>query len=126
MWHQGGPRKAHHISWELSYGPILAGLEILHTCDTPLCVRPDHLQIGTHEANMADASRKGRLRVSRPKRQKVTPDDIAEIRRRVAAGERHRVVAADFGIARNTVSELIKGKRRQYDAPLRPSLEQAS
>jgi hypothetical protein len=34
-------RKAHHVAWELAYGPIPAGLEVLHTCDRTLCVRPD-------------------------------------------------------------------------------------
>lgn len=35
-------------------------------------------------------------------------------------------VGGDFGIARTTVSEIVTGKRRQYDAPLRPALEQVS
>jgi hypothetical protein len=108
----------------LTYGPIPAGLEVLHRCDVTLCVRPDHLRLGTHTDNMADAAAKGRLHVSRPKCQKVSAEDIATIRSRVAAGELHRVVAADFGIARNTVTDLCNGKSRAYDAPLVASLEQ--
>ena len=46
-------QRAHRISWELYNGPIPDGLSILHSCDTPACVRPDHLFLGTQEDNPA-------------------------------------------------------------------------
>jgi hypothetical protein len=52
---------AHRFSWELHFGPVPAGLHVLHACDNPACVNPDHLMVGTHRANRWDASRKGRL-----------------------------------------------------------------
>jgi HNH endonuclease len=52
--------RAHRIAWMLSFGQIPEGAEVLHTCDTPLCVRPDHLFLGTQADNIADCISKGR------------------------------------------------------------------
>lgn len=130
VYYKGRPRRAHIVAWALAYGELpdvsIGGLAVCHRCDTPLCVRPDHLFLGTAKDNMQDAAQKGRLHIARPGSQKVTPEQIAAIRRRVGAGETHLAVALDFGISRSFVSELVRGRTRIYDAPLAPAIEKAS
>ena len=53
-------RRAHRMAWELYKGPIPKGLHVLHRCDVPLCVNPDHLFLGDQQTNMADKVAKGR------------------------------------------------------------------
>ena len=56
----GKTARAPRFAWELAHGPIPAGLHVLHRCDNPSCVRPDHLFLGTAADNNADKVAKGR------------------------------------------------------------------
>jgi hypothetical protein len=49
---------AHRLAWELRNGPIPAGMAVLHRCDNPKCINPEHLFTGTQEANVADRNDK--------------------------------------------------------------------
>ncbi len=54
--------RAHRLVWSLLNGPIPKGLVIMHSCDNPICVRPEHLSLGTHRDNVLDKIRKERHR----------------------------------------------------------------
>lgn len=54
------PASAHRVSYEQFVGPIPDGMNILHVCDTPSCVNPEHLRAGTQKENWDDARQKGR------------------------------------------------------------------
>src|SRR5271166_162816 len=43
---KGRREKSHRVSWQINFGPIPEGKQILHSCDNPQCVRPDHLFLG--------------------------------------------------------------------------------
>jgi len=77
---------AHRVSWVLSGNAIPQGLSVLHRCDNPACVRPDHLFLGTQLDNMKDMIEKGRDRIvgSRNVLSKLTEAKVEWIRRNYA------------------------------------------
>lgn len=100
--------RAHRFSWLASRGLIPTGMEVCHRCDTPACVNPGHLFLGTRQDNHLDSVRKGRKRAWGL--QKLNAVQVLEIRARVAAGELGYRVAMEYGIARNTVSGIVNRK----------------
>lgn len=59
---RGRHEAAHRVAWRVFIGDIPAGLFVLHRCDNPLCVNPQHLFLGTHTENVRDMIAKGRDR----------------------------------------------------------------
>lgn len=51
---------AHRIALMLSGVPVGPKDLVLHSCDSPSCVNPDHLRTGTHKENTKDMMDRGR------------------------------------------------------------------
>lgn len=88
---------AHRISWMLHKGDIADGFYVLHKCDTPACVNPDHLYLGTQKENMGDMQKRGR---SKKGRFKLTPEQIEEIK---LSTDSYSVLAKKYGVGAMTV-----------------------
>lgn len=102
---------AHRAAWMLTFGPIPSGQCVCHRCDNPSCVHPDHLFLGTHEENMIDMKKKGRLgRASDSGVRKLKASDVPLIRERAANGEPRDSIARSFGVTRGTIRRVITRK----------------
>lgn len=60
FWYVKQSLRAHRVAYIIAYGYIPEGMQVLHTCDNPSCVKPDHLFLGTNADNLADMVAKGR------------------------------------------------------------------
>lgn len=109
--------KAHRIAWELFYGVAPpADKLVCHNCDTPSCVRPSHLFVGTPADNTADMMRKGRSYRGTPKRgtenggSRATEDTVRRIRLLRAEGGTIKGIARMVGMSASQVSNIDSGK----------------
>lgn len=125
---------AHRMAWILTYGEIPDELCVLHVCDEPRCVRPDHLWLGTKADNNRDMAAKGRhasrkgtaylprgdqhhsrrnpecvLRADRHPMARLNWDVVGEIRRAAAEGATGSEVARRFGISGPHARKIIRG-----------------
>ncbi len=104
----------HRISWEIHFGPVPANLGVLHHCDNPACVWPDHLWLGTDADNNRDMVSKGRDR--HPRRDdksspaKLSGSTVHEIRHAyISGGHGQRGLARRFGVAQSTIWRAVAG-----------------
>lgn len=100
------PRIASRLFYEHFVGPIPTGHFVCHKCDTPPCVNPDHLFVGTPKENAADMAAKGRhapVRGTSNPNTRLTEADVLEIRE---WRESHRKTAKKFGISSGQVSNI--------------------
>lgn len=109
------PRKAHRVSYEAFVGEIPAGMVVRHRCDTPLCINPNHLEIGTQKDNANDMMVRGRWNRSVMENlrhdRSFDKETALSIMARVRDGETMTSIAKEYGVDRSTVSLYINGKR---------------
>jgi len=99
---------AHHVSWEFAYGPIPPGLNVLHRCDVRICVRPDHLFLGTQLDNVQDRDAKGRGSYGELHHHaKLTDADVVAIRQRWPHGATQACLAHEFGVRPSQIANIV-------------------
>lgn len=70
---------AHRAMWIAVHGFVPDELSVCHQCDKPLCLRPDHLWLGTHQDNMDDAIAKGRHPFTRGRRRTSSGRNVSGV-----------------------------------------------
>lgn len=120
---------AHRFAYTQLVDAIPDGMLVCHHCDTPRCVNPDHLFLGTDADNNADMIRKGRNRHptgdqhgthTKPESvrrgssnglAKLTEDQVLEIRNRYAkGGVSQTALAKEFNVHQGTISKVVLNK----------------
>jgi hypothetical protein len=103
---------AHRLSWQLHFGPIPEGKLVLHRCDNPPCVRPDHLFLGTDLDNKRDCIQKGRARYAKGEangRAKLTAEQVDVIRTAPRVRGWQPQLARQFGVTRGLIGNVSRG-----------------
>lgn len=102
-----GSYAAHRLMYLLHVGNIPRGLHVLHRCDTPACVNPAHLFLGTNLLNMQDRNAKGRVAKGEQNgRAKLTMKDVHAIRTDFRP---LLVIANEYGVTRQQAGKIRRG-----------------
>ncbi len=96
--------RAHRMAYILACGPIPKDKLVLHKCDNPICVNPDHLYIGTHADNANDKVLRGRTH-----RSILSPGEVSRIKILLAKGRPQAEVALQFDVSQRIIERIEKG-----------------
>lgn len=108
VWDGGKMHRAHRVSYEAYVGPIPKGMHVCHKCDTPACINPDHLFLGTPKANMQDAAQKGRMgRGISSGKSKLTEEQVIAI---FNDKRSTRLIAPDYNVSGTCVWDIKRGE----------------
>lgn len=103
--------RAHRFVWELLYGPIPKGMVVMHTCDNPPCVNPEHLTLGTPTENRADCVSKKRHSFGGSRKtakiDDVTATGILLLHKN---GASPKEIYDSLGVSRHIVHDLLRGR----------------
>lgn len=106
---------AHRMSYTLAHGPITSDQWVLHKCDNPLCVNPDHLFLGDASANVADMISKGRQvnpdRSGEKNGRSVMSEDDVKLLKSLHGKLSIAELIEKFGIKKSQIYRIINGQR---------------
>lgn len=104
-------KQAHRVSYELHYGEIPDGTLVCHKCDNPPCVNPHHLFLGNYKVNAEDKCNKGRMPTGeRIPTNKLTQENVLEIRRMISFKIPRRKIAKIFGVGSTCITDIATGR----------------
>lgn len=107
------PRRefVHRLSWMWSKGEIPTDLCVLHKCDNPRCVNPEHLFLGSLIDNALDRDRKGRCQHGETHYiSKLTENQVREIRRLRGLGILYSTLVRKFKVSMSTIEDILMGR----------------
>lgn len=114
-YYNGKPQRTHRISYKIAHGEIPDDVCVLHKCDNPACVNPDHLFLGTKHDNTQDMVKKGRQKYvthngSENGNSKLKESDVTQIRCLFESGYSQKGIAKLFSISTRTVCQIVENE----------------
>jgi hypothetical protein len=110
FWLDGKNRRAHRVSFEQHFGWTNEQLVIMHKCDNPSCVRPDHLILSTQKNNIEDKVYKDRqAKGSKVGTSKLSESDIIEIKNLIKTLS-YGKIAKKYNVDRSLIYLISKEK----------------
>ena len=114
FWWDKKQHQSHRISWLIAYGSFPADC-LLHICDNPKCVKPDHLKEGSQADNMADKKHKRRQAFGeRIGKSKLTESQVLDILKKHSEGQSMFSLGKEYGVSDTAISYIVKGKNWSY------------
>lgn len=110
----------HRVAYEMAFGPIPAGLVVMHTCDNPPCIEPGHLRTGSIADNNRDRDAKGRHRSlpgSKNGYSRLQEWQVARLKAELAAGASTYALAAQYGVHQSQVWRIKAGHAWKHVRP---------
>ena len=116
---RGKTSSAHRIVCELAHGaPPNEGFQAAHSCHNPACINPHHLRWATPMENSQDrVVQRSTASGEQCHLSKLNWDQVEEIRRRIAAGERDAHIAADYNVKYFTIASIRQRKTWKEKPP---------
>ena len=110
MYINGKVEAAHRISYRIHNGEIPEGMLVLHNCDEPGCVNPEHLYLGTDADNMLDKVKRGRcINGEEIKQSKLTKNQVIEIKKKREKGLKLIDIANEYGVSTSQIRRISLG-----------------
>jgi len=103
-------RYAHRVAYKLFNGDIPDGMFVLHKCDTPRCVNPEHLSLGTQSDNIKDCATKGRLVNNSGERHGMAKLDAEKVLQIRASDVKNGDLAKQYDVSETTIRFIRQRK----------------
>ncbi len=106
--------RATNAAYRIYHGPT-QGLGVLHSCDRPICVQPNHLSLGDQAINMGQARLRGRTaRGERCGTARLTEAQVLWVREQNRSGMTLQAMADAVGVSAHTVRNIRLRKNWQH------------
>lgn len=115
--YKGKATGAHRKAWILANGNIPVGMNVLHRCDNPACVKIEHLFLGSQLDNVKDMLSKGRNRKStairksdgKPSHAKLSTEQIVIAKQMLSQGVKQITIGNLLGVSQPCISAIKRG-----------------
>lgn len=114
FWWNGKQWQAHRVSWYIKYNSFPKDC-LLHICDNPRCINPQHLKEGSQKDNIQDKVLKQRqAKGSNNGNARLTEEEVLSIKNKYSKGQSLRSLAKEYTVSKTAIKYIIIGRTWSY------------